>query len=136
MELTELQKDELFADFQLRLAEQDKADKRLGVAKNNHAMKGVTKVYYDMCRSGNSADDYLAYKYPGLYYTYIKLRSAIPNIVLLKKVKKMNNGQLPGVRVPYRVNQNPVLEEEDMDEATKVGKILLETVIRYLEQKD
>lgn len=135
MELTEAQKDELFADFQLRLAELDKSDKRLAVAKNNHAMKGVTNLYHEMCHSGDTADDYLAYKYPGLYYAYLKLRSAIPNIVMLKKVAKVNDGSIPGARLPYRVNQNPVLEDEDMDEATKVGKILLDAVIGYLEEK-
>lgn len=134
MDLTEQEKEELFDDFRLRMAELDKEEKRLGAAKNIHALKGMSRYYRDTfdhtnCNSRATKEQWDFYN---CHRVYSKLRAVIPSMVMAKKYKGKNVYQLrlSGLRF-----EEAVLEDEDMEEATKAGKILIDAVIKYLTEE-
>lgn len=135
MELTNQEKEELFNEFVLKMAELEKEDKRIGVAKNNHCMAGVSRYFHDNFDASNPKATYQhdVRHYYFVYNCYKKLRAAIPAIVMAKKYSN------PVTEVNYYLKKkegqggtNPVLMEEDIPEADKVGKILLDAMWKYL----
>lgn len=143
IDLTQQQKDELFDEFLIKLEDANK-EERVRRAKNAKAMRGVTAYYNDNfggdlikpCTHQNELfwvdkDGNQTYKYYGLYSAYLKLRETIPNIVMIKKHKgKVRHYYDIHKREEY--SRNPTLEESDAEEATKVGKLLLDTLWNYL----
>ena len=129
MNLTEEEKEELFTEFAIKFAEMDKEDKRLTVAKNNHALAGMSKEYYKVWRSGSPK---LSYRYLGVYSAYLKLRAAVPFMICAKKYAKALEIEGADPR-PFRYSAETYgLENEDIEEATKAGKILLDAMYKYL----
>lgn len=145
MSLTEQEKEELFSEFTVRMAEMDKDEKKLRVAQNNHVMKGVTRYYrnhFDWTNVEVRKDDRVAFddelgerkmRYYGTYTMYLKLRKVIPNMVMAKKHR---NESLPGYlerknNTDYR--DDPLLHDEDEAEATKCAEYLFEAMLKYLE---
>ena len=128
-ELTGFQKEELFDEFMLKMSEMEQKDKRLAVVKNNHALTGMSREYYKVWRTGTPN---LAWRYLGVYSAYQKLRAAVPFMVYAKKYAKAL--EIEGVDVRrFRYAAEMVgLENEDIEEATKAGKILLDAMKKYL----
>ena len=124
--MTELEKDELFAEFLVRMAELDKDDKKLSSAKNRKALTGVSEYYNKVCNYHQDwmRDDLGLFKFFGIYHAYEQIRRAIPMLV---------NAKLRG---DVRHEQKPTkpLEEWDRDEATKAGKYLIDAMIAYLRE--
>lgn len=138
--MTEQEKDELFSEFVVRMAEMDAKDKRLVVAKNNRIMRGIT-AYYNECFGYNNPNRKVElweydengiehYKFLGLYQTYLKLRACVPWLVQMKKARGKGNEEY----VARHELQTVPLEEEDYEEATKVGKMLLDFMVKYIEE--
>ena len=138
MELSEQQKEELFLEFAVRIAEMEKADKQLGVAKNNHCLAGMGRYYHEQFDYTNprAAHRQDARQYFFVYNCYKKLRAAVPAIVMAKKYKDEWNGpNYYAINKTQQGSANPVLMEEDIPEATKVGKILLDAMWKYLTEE-
>ena len=149
MELTEIEKEELFNDFMLRLSKTSKEDRKLSVAKNNHALKGVARYYWDNYDPTNiklkhdpklfldTGDPVIGeiYRYCGFYNIYLKLRAAIPSIVMAKKHRNKEHSYKETHRNP-EFSDNPYLEDDDIEEATIVGKILLDAAFNYLSNSE
>lgn len=129
MELTQQEKDELFEEFAVHYAELERSEKRLVVAKNRHVLNNMSNEYYRVWRSGHPP---LSYKYKGIYSAYLKLRAAVPFMVAAKKYARAETIEGADAR-RYRYSAETVeLEDEDIEEATKAGKILLDALHNYL----
>jgi len=139
--ISEQEKEELFADFMLRMAEMDKDDKRLSTAKNNSAMKDLTDYFniitgrYSGGRTENNAWLYRKFEgrwyfaADGLYDSYCALRKAVPYIV---GVKRALDGDRPSTKLEGYRRQYVLDPEKDREEAAKLGKMLIDTMVRYL----
>ena len=69
--------------------------------------------------------------YWGIYDAYLKLRNAIPYIVNLKKYAASGEGY------EHYGNKRRISElnpDTDYEEATKVGKILIDAMVKYLKE--
>ena len=143
MDLTPQEKEELFNEFVLKIAEMEREDKRLAVAKNNHCLAGVSRYYHENFDHTNPRAEHQkeARHYYFIYNCYKKLRAAVPALVMSKKYSN------PVTDVNYYLVKNlvkkqgqggsdPVLMEEDIQEANKVGKILLDAMWKYLTDGD
>jgi hypothetical protein len=138
--MTEQEKDELFGEFVVRMAEIDQQDKRLSVARNNHVLRGMTAYYKDCFAYGNpkrkveiweyDKDGIQHYKFFGLYQTYLKLRACVPFLVQMKKLK----GKCRDHYTSKYSSSTIILEDSDYEEATKVGKMLLDFMVKYIEE--
>ncbi len=119
--MTEQEKEELFLDFAVKFAEMDKADKRLKTAENNSALKKMSayyaKVANELKRNEKAYDERGFFKFYGIYNAYLELRHATIYIVNAKKHQMKDIGKLDRL--------------EDIDEAEKVGKILIDAMINY-----
>lgn len=139
------EKEELFADFMLRMSEMDHADKRLAVSKNNSAMKKVTAYYQEnfgqrwsvarnkphesvMWMYSKDPDGRLYFNADGFYQAYCALRKAIPFIVGTKRHLELKWDDLP-CKIPTNYVLDP---EKDQDEAEKIGKLLIDAMVSYL----
>lgn len=132
MNMTEEEKEELFTEFAVKFAEMDKQDKRLAITKNNHILTGMSKEYCKVWRSGSSK---LSCRYLGVYSAYLKLRAAVPFMVYAKKYAKALETEGADIR-PFRYSAETYgLENEDIEEATKAGKILLDAMYKYLTEE-
>lgn len=147
--MTEQEKEELFTEFALRYAEMDKEDKRESSARNTSAMKELTKywekVSYINCGGRYRLDDipkekqYMYrifdgrpyYAADGLYDAYIAIRKVVPFAVGAKRSLegKPIAGSYPGYKRTYVLNP-----EKDTDEATDIGKRLIDTLLNYLKE--
>lgn len=147
--LSEEDKDELFAEFALRYAQMDKEDKRESAARNTSAMKNLTKywekVSYRSCGSHYTYEDipddkkYMYRLYDGrpymaadgLYNAYLAIRKVVPYAVGAKRSLEGTPiaGSYPGYKRTYVLDP-----EKDTDEATKIGKRLLDVLIDYLKE--
>lgn len=125
--ITEREKEELFTDFALRLAQEDKEDKKLSVRMNNSAMKKVSR-YYDAIEIGTEKQD----RY-GIYDCYQAIRKVIPLAVGLKH--RMNGDFVNDPRYNrWSYCKSYVLEPgKDDDEAEEIGKLLLDALKTYVE---
>lgn len=144
--MTEQEKDELFADFMVRMAEMDKDDKRLAVAKNNSAMKELTEYYAEIVdrHSGRKTDknawlyrqDETGWWYfaaDGLYDAYSAIRKVVPYAV---GVKRALNNERPRFKNEGYRKQYVLDPEKDREEATKIGKMLIDAMVRYLKEEE
>lgn len=143
--LTDVEKDELFDEFMVKLAQTSKEDRKLSVVKNNHALKGVARYYHDHFDPNNTKlkhDPELffknelgedVYRYFGFYLAYSKLRAAVPTLVMVKKHMNKEYNRFETRRKP-EFGDNPYLEDEDIEEATKIGSLLLDTFFKYLKE--
>lgn len=143
--MTEQEKDELFADFMLRMAEMDKEDKRLSAAKNNSAMKDLTGYYNKTFGRGQGGrtekTEWLYRKYDGwwyfaadgLYDAYCALRKAVPYIV---GAKRGLNEERPVSRLEGYRKQYVLDPEKDREEANKIGRMLIDVMAGYLKGDD
>ena len=100
-----------------------KKQKKLRTAENNSALRKMS-LYYDQTirelkRNGKAYDMQGFFKYYGIYNAYLELRHATVYIVNAKKKGKHENSS--------RLDRN-----EDVDEAEKVGKILIDAMMKYL----
>jgi hypothetical protein len=151
LRLSDEEKEELFTDFMLRFAEMDKKDKREVAARNARAMKDLTKYWYDV--SYRSSGDHIRYddipdgkKYmyriydgrpyfaaDGLYDAYLAIRKVVPYAVGAKRSLEGQKiaGSYPGYKRTYVMDP-----EKDTDEATEIGKRLLDTLIEYLKETE
>lgn len=147
--LSDEDKEELFTEFALRYAEMDKADKREVAARNTSAMKNLTKYWekasYRSCGYPYTYKDipedkrYMYRIYDGrpyfaadgLYDAYLAIRKVIPYAVGCKRSLegKPIAGSYPGYKKTYVLDP-----EKDTDEATEIGKRLLNTLIDYLRE--
>ena len=139
--LSEEMKEELFSEFALRLAAMDKEDKKLTSAQNTHVMCKLTKVNEELFgyrdpknRVGTPGidDQYLYY---GSYDAYLEVRKLIPIVIGIKRradILRENPKAQVDKSLAYK--KKYVLQENDQEEATKLGRILLETIKRYLEE--
>lgn len=140
--MTEQEKDELFADFMVRMAEMDKDEKRLATAKNNSAMKELTNYFNTIIgrRSGGKTKsnewlyrrDETGWRYfaaDGIYDAYCALRKAVPFIV---GAKRSLNGEKERPYMSGYKKQYVLDPEKDREEATKIGRMLIDTMIEYL----
>lgn len=147
--MTEQEKEELFTEFALRYAEMDKEDKRESSARNTSAMKNLTKYWdkasYRSCgytyRYEDIPDDkkYMYRFYDGrpymaadgLYDAYLAIRKVVPFAVGAKRSLegKPIAGSYPGYKRTYVLNP-----EKDTDEATEIGKRLIDTLLNYLKE--
>lgn len=150
--MTDREKDELFTDFMLRMSTMDKEDKRLAVSRNNSAMKKVTAYYeesfgrkWSVARQrpsedvlwmyGKDPDGRLYFKADGFYQAYCALRKAIPLIVGTKR--HLEQEFTSWVDAPAKIPTNYVLDpEKDVDEAEKIGKMLIDTMVQYLRSEE
>ena len=141
--LNEEMKEELFSEFALRLAEMDKEDKKLASAQNTHVMCKLTKINEELFgwkRSENRVgtpgidDQYLYY---GSYDAYLEVRKLVPIVIGIKRRADILR-ENPKARVykSFAYKKKYVLNESDQEEATKLGRILLETIKRYLEEEN
>ena len=143
--MTDLEKEELFADFMVRMSTMDKEDKRLAVSKNNSGMKKVTAYYqenfgarWSVARNrphdsvlwmyGEDPDGRLYFKADGFYQSYCALRKAIPQIVGVKRHLEQTWDDLPN-KIPVNYVLDP---EKDQEDAEKIGKMLIDTMVAYL----
>lgn len=147
MKLTDQEKEELFAEFALRYAEMDKEDKREVAARNTSAMKNLTKYWNEVsyrscsCVYKDIPDDkkYMYRFYDGrpymaadgLYDAYLAIRKVIPYAVGCKRSLEGNPiaGSYPGYKRTYVLDP-----EKDTDEATEIGKRLIDTLLNYLKE--
>lgn len=139
--MTNEEKEELFADFMVRMAEMDKDDKRLSAAKNNSAMRELTEYYNEIVDrySGKVTEKnkWLYRKFDGRWYfaadgmydSYCALRRAVPYII---GAKRALNGERPRNKNEGYRKQYVMDPEKDREEATKLGKMLIDTMIEYL----
>lgn len=147
--MTDQEKEELFTEFAVRYAAMDKEDKRESSARNTSAMKELTKywekVSYRNCGSRYRLDDipkekqYMYrifdgrpyYAADGLYSAYLAIRKVVPFAVGAKRSLegKKIAGSYPGYKKTYVLNP-----EKDVDEATDIGKRLIDTLLNYLKE--
>lgn len=138
--MTEQEKDELFADFMVQIAKIVKDEERLATAKNNSAMTGLTNYFNTVVgrySGGRTENNEWLYRRDetgrwyfvadGIYDAYCTLRKAVPYIV---GAKKSLNGEKER---PYK-KQYVLDPEKDREEATKIGKMLINTMIEYLKE--
>lgn len=144
MNLSEQEKEELFADFAVRMAEMDKADKRISVTKNNAAMTDLTTYYNENIgryAGGKTKENEWLYRQDesgwwyfsadGLYSAYLTLRKAIPYIIGAKRA--LNGEHIP--RGQY--NRDYVLDKEkDKEMVNEIGKRLIDTMLGYLKEEN
>lgn len=139
--LSEEMKEELFSEFSLRLAEMDKEDKKLTSAQNTHVMCKLTKIQGELFGWKNpenrigtpGIDD--QYLYYGSYDAYLEIRKLIPIVVGIKRrADTLRKDPKAKVFKSFAYKKKYVLQESDQEEATKLGRILLETIKRYLEE--
>ena len=124
--MNDIEKEELFSDFMVRMAEMDKSEKTLRVASNNRALKGMTRYYNERKeaerRNGklwyDGTDGKWGFKYYGMYQAYLELRHAVVFLVNAKHNKRNKIGCL--------------IPEMDTKEAEKIGKILIDAMFDYL----
>lgn len=135
MDLTTQDKEELFNEFIVKMAEMEREDKRLAVAKNNHCLAGVSRYYHENFDHTNpkAAHWKEARHYYFVYNCYKKLRAAVPALVMSKKYSNpVTDVNYYLVKKQGQGSSDPVLMEEDIQEANKVGKILLDAMWKYL----
>jgi hypothetical protein len=145
MGLTDQEKEELFTEFALRYSEMDKEDKREATARNNSCMKDLTKYWEERTHRTSSITNYeednllLCRKFDGrwyfaaegLYNAYLAIRKVVPLAVGAKyslEGKKIA-GSCPGYKRTYVLDP-----EKDRDEATEIGKRLIDTLLDYLKE--
>lgn len=143
MNLTDQEKDELFTDFMVRMTQMDSADKRIAVAQNNSAMKGLQKYYVDITdRYAGGKTDKNAWLYrqfdgwwfwaaDGLYDAYLALRKAIPFIV---GVKRALDGTRPTSKNQGYKKRYVLDPQNDRAEVEKIGKALMDVMFNYLKE--
>lgn len=141
-ELSEEMKEELFSEFALRLATMEKEDKKLTSAQNTHVMCKLTKVneelfgYRDPKNRVGTAGIDDQYLYFGSYDAYLEVRKLVPIVIGIKRradILRKDSRARADKKFGYR--RKYVLQEGDQEEATKLGRILLETIKRYLEEE-
>lgn len=140
--LSEEMKEELFSEFAIRLAAMDKEDKKLTSAQNTHVMCKLTKVneelfgYRDPKNRVGTAGIDDQYLYFGSYDAYLEVRKLVPILIGIKRradiLRKNPKAQ---VYKSLAYKKKYVLQESDQEEANKLGRILLETIKRYLEEE-
>ena len=149
--LSDEDKEELFAEFVYRYAEMDKEDKRETAIRNNMAMKNLTTYWNDVsyrsCGHHYKYEDipdekkYLYrifdgrpyYAADGLYDAYLAIRKVVPYAVGAKK--SLRGEKIAGSYPRYK--RTYVLDpEKDTDEATEIGKRLLDVLINYLRETE
>lgn len=144
MNLTDMEKEELFTEFAIRYSEMDKEDKREAVARNNSVMKDLTKYWEENThRKTPITDDkdtswmmrefdgrwYFAAD--GLYNAYLAIRKVVPYAVGAKRSLegKKIAGSYPGYKRTYVLNP-----ETDQEEATEIGKRLIDVLLSYVKE--
>lgn len=147
--MTEQEKEELFTEFAMRYAAMDKEDKREVTARNNSAMKELTKYWEDISyRSVGSfytmrdipkEKRFLYRKFDGrpyfaadgLYNAYLAIRKVVPYAVGCKRSLegKPIAGSYPGYKRTYVLDP-----EKDLYEATEIGRRLIDTLLDYLKE--
>ena len=147
--LSDEDKEELFTEFVLRYSEMDKEDKHEVAARNTSAMKNLTKYWNEV--SYRSSGHWYTYKdipdskkymyriydgrpymaADGLYDAYLAIRKVIPYVVGCKRSLegKTIAGSYPGYKRTYVLDP-----EKDTDEATEIGKRLIDTLLNYLKE--
>lgn len=139
MNLTPQEKEELFNEFVIKMAEMDRKDKQLSVAKNNHCLAGVSRYYHENFDHTNPWATHReeVRHYFFVYNCYKKLRAAVPALVMSKKYcNPVTDVNYYSVKKQGQGSSDPVLMEEDIQEANKVGKILLDAMWKYLTDKN
>lgn len=139
--MTEQEKDELFAEFMVRMAEMNKEEKRLSATKNNKAMIDLTEYFNQKIGrySGGWTEDnkwlyrkeegWWYFAADGIYDAYLALRRAVPYIV---GTKRALDGERPKNRNEGYRKQYVLDPEKDREEANKIGMILIDAMIGYL----
>ena len=147
--LSEEDKDELFAEFALRYAQMDKEDKRESASRNTSAMKNLTKYWNEVsyrscgsCYTYKDIPDDKKYMYrlydgrpymaaDGLYNAYLAIRKVVPYAVGAKRSLEGMPiaGSYPGYKRTYVLDP-----EKDTDEATEIGRRLINTLLDYLKE--
>ena len=133
--MTPQEKEELFNEFVLKMAEMEREDKRLAVAKNNHCLAGVSRYYHENFDHTNPRAKHWeeVKRYYFVYNCYKKLRAAVPALVMSKKYRNpVTNANYNLGKKRGQCSSDPVLMEEDIQEADKAGKILLDAMWKYL----
>ena len=145
LRLSEEDKEELFTEFVARYAELDKEEKRKAATLNTATMKDVTKYWeartrrVDLYKDIPEEQRYLYrecdgrpyYAADGIYDAYLAIRKAIPYAVGCKR--SLEGFQIAGSHPGYR--RTYVLDpEKDKDEATEIGKRLIDALLGYLKE--
>lgn len=146
LRLSEEDKEELFTEFCIRYSEMDKEDKRTAAAQNTSAMKNLTKYWESRTHRVSLAKDipedqeYLYREFDGrkyfaadgIYNAYLAIRKVVPYAVGCKR--SLQGYQIAGSHSGYK--RTYVLDpEKDTDEATEIGKRLIDVLLDYLKEE-
>lgn len=139
--LSDEEKEELFSDFMVRMAELDKEDKKVSSALNRSAMKDISSYWaLTIGTERNKSNEWLYRRDEtgwwyrsgdGLYNAYLALRKAVPFIVGAKRSLDSNDYIHSGYGKNYVMDP-----DKDREEAYKIGKLLIDSMIRYLKGDD
>lgn len=145
--LSEADKEELFTEFVMRYAEMDKEDKRESTARNVSAMKNLTPYWQEKTCLPNrygkipKEQEYLWREFDGrkyfaadgVYNAYMAIRKVVPYAVGAKRSLQGHKiaGSYPGYKRTYVLDP-----EKDRDEATEIGKRLIDVLLEYLKEAE
>lgn len=143
MNLTDQEREELFADFLVRMTEMDKEDKKVTIARNNSALKGMSRYFNKVKKEGcegkdpwmmehDPGDPRRFFNYYGIYEAYCNMRKVVPLLVNIKKHANEKTGYY------HSHNHRRIAEldpEEDLEEATRCGKFMIDAMIKYLREE-
>lgn len=145
--LSEEDKEELFTEFVARYAELDKEDKRGSTTRNTMAMKKLTLYWQEKTRHVGLLEkvpkdlEYLYREFDGrkyfaadgIYDAYMAIRKVVPYAVGAKRSLQGQPiaGSYPGYRKTYVLDP-----EKDLEEATDIGKRLIDVLLGYLKEAE